>query len=62
MQPMLLVNHLRRIRSIPNSGEAQFKSLLLDLKNLERVMLIRLLPQQFKDTVKILPRVQAEGD
>jgi len=53
MQPMLLVNHLRRIRSIPNSGEAQFKSLLLDLKNLERVMLIRLLPQQFKDTVKI---------
>jgi len=59
---MLLVNHLRRIRSIPTSGEAQYRSLLLDLKNLERVMLIRLLPQHFKDTVKIYPRAQADKD
>jgi len=64
MQPTLLVNHLRQIRSKPISGEAQFRSLLHNLKKFERAMTIRLLPQHYKDTmrIKIKPCAEAEKD
>ena len=35
MKPMLIVNHLRRIRSYPFEGEARFMSFMLDLKAVE---------------------------
>ena len=35
MKPMLLVNHLRRIRSYPFEGEARFMSFMIDLKAVE---------------------------
>ena len=64
MKPMLLVNHLRRIRSYPFEGEARFRSLLIDLKSLETSFSIRLLPSYCDDTtrIKIFSRVEAEKE
>jgi len=64
MKPMLLVNHLRRIRSYPFEGEARFRSLLIDLKSLETSFSIRLLPSYCDDTtrIKIVSRDEAEKE
>lgn len=64
MKPMLLVNHLRRIRSYPFEGEARFRSLLIDLKSLESSFTIRLLPSYCDDTkrIKVFNRDEAEKE
>jgi hypothetical protein len=64
MKPMVLVNHLRRIRSYPFEGEARFLSFIMDLKTAETTFKVRLLPAFCDDLkkIKIFSRVEAEKE
>ena len=49
----LFKEHLKRIRSYPFEGEVRFRSLIIDIKNLESKLNIQILPDDCKNTLKI---------
>ena len=58
----LFKEHLKRIRSYPFEGEVRFRSLIIDIKNIETKLGIQILPDDCKNTTNITVFTHSEAE